>query len=36
MTLTMPNLRDSVRQERVDALTAFRFTERQAASWSRS
>ena len=30
MTLTMPNLRDSVRQERVDALTSFRFTERQA------
>ena len=30
MTLTMPNFRDSVRQERVDALTAFRFTERQA------
>jgi hypothetical protein len=30
MTLTIPNLRDSVRLERVDALTAFRFTERQA------
>ena len=27
---TMPDFRDSVRQERIDAVTAFRFTERQA------
>ena len=30
MTLTMPNLRDSIRPERVNAVMAFGFTERQA------
>ena len=30
MTTVVPDLRTSVREERVDALRAFRFTERQA------
>ena len=30
MTTVLPDLRTSVREERVDALRAFRFTERQA------